>query len=56
MFGCDSDVEFRIRRFGLEIKDREVERFVLILGFQVWSSTAAGRELRHGGGLVPRLE
>lgn len=30
----NSDDELRIRRFGLEIRDREVERTVLMFGFR----------------------
>lgn len=33
MFARDSAGEFRIKRFGLEIQDREVERTVLESGF-----------------------
>lgn len=56
MFSCDFACEFIIRTCGLRIRDREVERTVLVSGFHVWSSAAAEYELRRGGGLVHRLE
>lgn len=54
MFLRDSAGEFRIRRFGLEIRDREVERFVLTSGFHDRSSAAADDELRRGGDFARR--
>ena len=50
----DWSCEFRIRICGLRIRDREVERAVLVSGFHVWSSAAADDELRCGAGLVRR--
>ncbi|CAL5200131.1 unnamed protein product [Lathyrus oleraceus] len=50
----DWSCEFRIRICGLRIRDREVERAVLVFGFYVRSSTAADDELWRGRGLVRR--
>ncbi|KAI5442329.1 hypothetical protein KIW84_011410 [Lathyrus oleraceus] len=46
--------EFRIKKFGLDIRDREVETTFLLVGFHVWSSAVADDELWRDGGLVRR--
>lgn len=51
LFSCEFVRRARIVTFGYQIWNRDVETILLVFGFHVWSSSAVGDELRHGGGL-----